>query len=58
MLGPELSVDALDMTPEQRTEHIYELIDTDANGKISLDEFLAGANMDPVIVQMLNSRKF
>ena len=58
MLGPEISADALDMTPEERTEHLFSLIDNNEDGKLTLDEFVSGANMDPIIVQMLNSRKF
>ena len=50
-------MDALEKTPEERTEQIFELIDSDSNGLLTLEEFLNGANMDPVIVQMLNQQK-
>ena len=58
MLGPELSQEALEMTPEQRTDHIFEMIDVNSDGVLTMEEFVNGANMDPIIVQMLSQSKF
>ena len=57
-LASNLSKEDLSVTPAQRTERIFENIDANNDNKLTLDEFLNGANMDPVLVKMFRQNKF
>ena len=45
------------MTPEERVEQIYEKMDTDADGSISLEEFVNAAKNDHSLSSMLHTDK-
>ena len=57
-LGRSLSNEDLTTTPARRTEQIFANVDVNKDDKLTLDEFVNGANMDPVMMKMFQQKKF
>lgn len=54
MIGSMVQLNEDEATPELRVQKIFQLMDKDQNGEISLDEFREGSKIDPSIVSALN----
>lgn len=54
MIGSMVELNEDEATPELRVQKIFNLMDKDKNGEISLDEFREGSKIDPSIVTALN----
>lgn len=54
MIGSMVELHEDEATPELRVQKIFNLMDKDKNGEISLDEFREGSKVDPSIVTALN----
>lgn len=48
-MGPDES------TPEQRTVHLFKLLDLDGDDRISLEDFCTGVRSDPEVMRMIRS---
>jgi Ca2+-binding EF-hand superfamily protein len=54
MVGSNSNVPVDEDTPEKRVEKIFQLMDKDNDGKLTLAEFQEGSRQDPSILQALN----
>ncbi|OBZ85285.1 Calcium-binding protein NCS-1 [Choanephora cucurbitarum] len=54
MVGSMVKLPPDEDTPEKRVHKIFELMDTDKDGRLSMDEFREGSKKDPTILQALN----
>ncbi|XP_015266130.1 PREDICTED: guanylyl cyclase-activating protein 2 [Gekko japonicus] len=54
MCRPEEAADAPGLTPEEVVERIFQLVDENGDGQLSLDEFIDGARRDKWVMKMLH----
>ncbi|KAK4468702.1 hypothetical protein MN116_007882 [Schistosoma mekongi] len=53
MIGSAVEFSESDSTPEKRTEKIFQLMDSDRDNRLSLDEFINGVKCDKLLMRLL-----
>lgn len=53
MVGNSIEVPENESTPEKRVDKIFNSLDKDENGTLTMEEFIEGAQLDDTIMSLL-----
>jgi Ca2+-binding EF-hand superfamily protein len=56
MIGPTITHEEDEATPEEFTDKMFRIMDVNNNGKLSLEEFVEGAKLNKCLVQILQNK--